>query len=277
VRAPENVFKEALIVARYELVSMLLSVRALLFVVIYGIVAGGVGRFFLFVDEKTNGQLTQLATMASTNREEILKKAAEEGVPTAVLEAFLTGDLPMMVLMILFFSTFVIPALVLLIGYGAVGEDLHTRFSRYVLQRVSRGSWLAGKIAAHFITCFLAILVVHGILLAAAQTIDGFDTPKTLAALPRIWAGLALFTLGYVSFTAVFSVVIKPPFAAFAVGLMALAVFWVVSKIAPLDRVWMGAIDLELWALAPRAVAIYFAHVLVFLALAWYGLKKRDV
>lgn len=277
MRAPENVFKEALIVARYELVSMVLSVRALLFVVIYGIVAGGVGRFFLFVDEKTNGQLTQAATLASENREEILKKATEEGVPTAVLEAFLGGDLPLMVLMILFFSTFVIPGLVLLIGYSAIGDDLHTRFSRYVLQRVRRGSWLAGKIAAHFLTCFLAIVVVHAILLGAAQTIDGFDTTRTVAALPRIWAGLALFTLGYVSFTAIFSALVKPPFAAFAVGLMALAVLWVVSKIAPLDKVWMGAIDLELWALSPRAVAIYFAHVIVFLAIAWYGLKKRDV
>jgi ABC-type transport system involved in multi-copper enzyme maturation permease subunit len=271
------VFREALLVARYELVSMILSVRALLFIVIYGISAGAAGRFFLFIDEKSNGQLTQIADLATQNREQILEKAKNEGVPTAVLDAMLSGDLPFLLVTVLFFSTFVIPALILLIGYGSVGEDLHTRFARYLLQRVRRGSFLAGKIAAHFIVSFLAIVIVHLLLLAAAQTIDNFDTEKTLKVLPRIWAAMALFTLGYVAFTSIFSTLVKPPFAAFAVGLMALAIIWVVSKFSPLDRIWMGAIDLELAALNPRAIAIYVAHAVVFIGLAWFGLQRRDV
>jgi ABC-type transport system involved in multi-copper enzyme maturation permease subunit len=256
---------------------MILSVRAALFIVIYGISAGAAGRFFLFIDEKSNGQLTQLAEAATANREQILEKAKNEGVPTAVLDAMLSGDLPFLVVTVLFFSTFVIPALILLIGYGSVGEDLHTRFARYLLQRVRRGSFLAGKIAAHFIVSFLAIVIVHLLLLAAAQLLDNFDTEKTLHVLPRIWGAMAIFTLAYVAFTSIFSTLVKPPFAAFALGLMTLAIIWVVSKFSPFDRIWMGALDLELAAMNPTVIAIYAGHIAVFFAIAWFGLQRRDV
>lgn len=263
--------------ARYELVSMVLSVRAALFVVVYAISAGGVGRLFLFLDEKSNGALTKGAADAVANREVAIKALEEQKIPTAVFDAILSANLPAVLLFVLFFSTFVIPGLVLLIGYGAIGEDLHTRYARYLLQRVRRGSFLAGKIAAHFAVSFLGIVVAQLLLLAAAQTLDNFDNELIIEALPRVWLAMAIFTLGYVAFTSVLSALIKPPFAAFALGLMVLAVLWVVSKIPPIDRVWMGAVDIELWALTPYAISIYMAHAVVFLGIAWFGLQRRDV
>lgn len=256
---------------------MVLSVRAALFVVVYAISAGAVGRLFLFLDEKTEGALSKSAADAVANRELAIKALEEQKIPTAVVDAILSANLPPVLLFVLFFSTFVIPGLVLLIGYGAVGEDLHTRYARYVLQRVRRGSFLAGKIAAHFVVSFLGVVVAQLLLLAAAQLLENFESEKIVEALPRVWLAMALFTLGYVAFTSVLSSLIKPPFAAFALGLMVLAVLWVISKINPIDRVWMGAVDIELWALTPYAISIYLAHAAVFVGLAWFGLQRRDV
>jgi hypothetical protein len=218
-----------------------------------------------------------ITALGTTEKTQAIDQAVEAGFPRAVAEAMLAGNLPPLVLFVLLASTFVIPGLIMLTGYGAIADDLHTRFSRYVLQRVRRGSYLAGKIGAHFIVSFGAVLFVHLVLLAAAQSIDNFDNDKTLHALPRIWLAMALFTLAYCTFTAIFSTTIRPPFAAFAVGVMALGVLWIISKIAPFDRVWMGALDVELWALSPTAFAIIGAHVVVFSAIAWFALSKRDV
>lgn len=272
-------FAEALIVARYEIVSLFVSVRALLFVVTYGIVAGAVGAFFLWADRETNGQLTGLAAKAGAldpaQKAEILDKLGPKVSPHLV-DAILSGDLPPLVFTVLMFSTFAIPGLVLLIGYSGLADDLQSRFSRYVLQRVRRESWLAGKIAGHFVTSYASVVLVHALLLAYAATIDGFDASRALAALPGVWLALAFFVLGYVTFTAMVSAVISPPFAAFALGSIALLFFWILS-FAAVGRFWMGSWHLELWARDPSAIAVYLAHALAFTALAYLGLKRRDV
>jgi hypothetical protein len=280
VRAPQSVFKEALIVARYELISMVLSVRAVMFVVLYGMASGIVGRLYLWADEQigiTASYEKGMSALTDADRQAMIQKAVDSGFPRAVAEAMLEGNLPPLVFAVLFFSTFVIPALIVLTGYTAIADDLNTRFARYVLQRVRRGSFLAGKIAAHFLVSFAAVLVVHLILLVAAQAIDNFDNEKTMQALPRIWLAMAVFTLAYSAFTATFSTLLRPPFLAFAISLMALVFLWVLSKFSPFDRVWMGALDLDLWALSPQAFAIYGAHILVFSGLAWLAMNKRDV
>lgn len=272
--------REIAIVARYEIVSIVLGVRSLLLVVGYGVIAGGVGALYLWIDRQTNGQLNQIAQktaeLTEAERDQILAQMAPKiGKPLA--EAMINGDLPPIVLMVLALSTFAIPGLVLLVGYGSIAEDLSSRFARYILQRVRRESWLIGKISAHFIVSYLAVVLVHVLLLAYATTIDNFDLDKTLPALPRVWAALAFFMLGYAGFTAFFSATISPPFVAFAIGAIALFALWVISFIPNVGQVWMGSWHMQLWALDPYAIAIYAATGLVFGGLAYVGLRRRDV
>jgi hypothetical protein len=281
VRQPSSVFREAETVALYEIRAMVLSVRAALLVVIYGIAAGAAAALYLWIDKTSGGKLTEIATkatdMSAAERQMVISQIEDKGISPAMLEAFLDGHIPLLAITILAFSTFVIPGLILLVGYGGIGDDVHTRFARYVLQRVRRGSYLAGKIVAHFVVAYAAVLVVHVLLLVYATTLDAFELETMLRALPAIWAGMALFTLGYVAYTAVFSALVRPPFAALALGGMALAILWVLSKFRPFEYVWMGARDIELWALSPVAVGIYVAHAIVFIAIAWLGLQRRDV
>jgi hypothetical protein len=181
------------------------------------------------------------------------------------------------VIFVLFFSTFAIPGLILLVGYSGLADDLQSRFARYALQRVRRESWLVGKVLGHFVVSYVAVVLVHAGLIAYATFATDFDPTTTLHALPRIWAGLALFIFGYVGFTAMFSATLAPPFAAFALGAVALFGLWVVSFAPTIGLVWMGSWHMQLWALDPRAIGIYAAHGIVFSALAYAGLRRRDV
>jgi hypothetical protein len=272
--------KETWIVALYETRAMLLSVRALLMVVSYGVISGGIGAAFLWLDRQAGGQLQSVTQKASElppeQREEIVHQLSEKlGQPLA--QAIVSGDLPPLVLAVLALSTFAIPGLVLLVGYGGLAEDLSSRFARYVLQRVRRGSYLAGKMAGHFVVTYAAVIVVHALLLAYASTISNFELDKTLPVLPRIWAAMALFIMGYVAFTACFSATISPPFAAFVLGAVALFGLWIVSFIPNVGEVWMGKWHMQLWAFDPMAAGVYAANALVLSALAYLGLRRRDV
>jgi hypothetical protein len=273
-------FRELFIVARYEIASLALSVRAVLLIVGYGVTAGAVGAFYLWLDKVSEGKLAEFAKKAGEltpdQKEQIISQVSKSvGRPLA--SAIFNGDLPPLVLMVLLLSTFAIPGLVLLVGYSGIADDLSSRFARYILQRVRRPAYLYGKLLGHFVVSYLAIILVHALLLAYATTIDNFDLEKTLPALPRIWAAMAFFVLGYVAFTAFFSSVISPPFAAFAVGGMALIGFWIISFIPTVGEVWMGSWHMRLWALDPEAIGVYLAHALVFSGLAYVGLRRRDV
>lgn len=259
---------------------MLSSVRALLLIVTYGVIAGSIGAFYLWLDRQTGGKLEELSRktteLGPAERDAILDEMAKTiGRPLA--EAIVSGDLPPLVLFVLLLSTFVIPGLVLLVGYGSIAEDLHTRYARYVLQRVRRASYLAGKLVAHFSIAYAAVILVHVGLLAYASTLPNFDLARTVAALPRIWVAMAFFIAGYVAFTSMFSATISPPFAAFAIGGMALLALWVLAFFPGVGSVWMGSWHMQLWALDPRAIAVFSAHALAFVALAYLGLRRRDV
>jgi hypothetical protein len=273
-------FRETLIVARYEIVSLALSVRALLLIVGYGATAGAVGAFYLWLDKTSDGKLGEFtkkaADLSPDQKEQIISQVAKTlGRPLA--SAIFNGDLPPLVLTVLLLSTFAIPGLVLLVGYSGIADDLSTRFARYILQRVRRPSYLFGKLVGHFVVAYVAIILVHAALLAYGTTIENFELEKTVPALPRIWGAMAFFVLGYVAFTAFFSATISPPFAAFAVGGMALVGFWILSFFPYVGEVWMGSWHMRLWALDPEAIGVYLAHAIVFSLLAYVGMRRRDV
>lgn len=274
--------QEIRIVALYEARSMVLSIRALLLVVAYGVIAGAAGAFYLWIDRTSEGRiqnaLQRVSELSLVEREAIVSEIARTaGRPLA--EAMLTGDLPPIALVVMFVSTAVIPGLIVLVGYASIAEDVSSKFARYVLQRVSRGTYLAGKLLAHWLVSYAAILFVHACLIAAATSIPNFELSRTLEAMPRIWIAMALFTFAYAGFSTVFSALFSPPFSAFAFSAMTLLGLWSLSRVVPNPReiLWMGNWDMQLWALDPRAIGIYVAHGIVFSALAYVGLLWRDV
>jgi hypothetical protein len=282
-----GLFREAVQVALAELKEMTTSLRAAFLLITYGLIAGGAGAFILFVDEKTGGQITELGRKATelspTERQAIVDKLGESGVVTErFAEALLGGALPPLVFGVLVASTFAIPSLILLVGYNRVAEDLETGFARYVLQRVHRVSYLAGKLFGHWAVAYASILLVHGVLFALAAQRGVPDLERSLAAMPKIWAGMAFFVLAYASYTLLLSSLLPRPFLVLLFGVMGLFAIKALSVVLgaaepALGKVWMGAWDLDLWALDPGAIGVYLGYSALFAGGAYLVFRWRDV
>ncbi len=272
--------------ARAEAKEMVLSVRALFFVILYGGIAGSIAWGVVKADEKLDGKLAalsgQMDSLGVTERGAILEQVTEAGFPEAVANAVISGELPILLLVLLWSSTLVVPGLILLVGFNRISGDISSRFTRYVLQRVHRESYLLGKIVGHWLISFLAVVAVHCVLLVLGKVYDVFDFEQTLAAMPQIWAGMALFTFAYVAYTQMFSVLVAQPFLSLLFGFMGIAAIRVLTFILgfmyePLGQIWLGDWDMRLWAMDPIAVAVFLAYGLGFSALALVALRRRDV
>lgn len=173
VHSPARVAKETLAVATAEIIDMIKSIRFAFLLISYAFVAGAVGKFMLWANEKAGGRLLEGASsLTDTERTMLVDTLVEQGASKHLAEALVNGDLPPMVFGVLLFSTFAIPALMVLVGYNRVSEDVSTRYTRYLLQRVHRGSYLAGKLLGHWLVSFLAIVLVHiGLLTYAWATL----------------------------------------------------------------------------------------------------------
>ncbi len=281
--ALDRVLAETFAVARAEIFDMVKSIRFAFLVISYAFAAGIVGSALLWVNEKMDGKLLMgAAGLGESERTAIVEGLAEQGMSTYLAEAILNGDLPPMVFGVLFFSTFSIPLLMLLVGFNRISEDVSTRYTRYLLQRVHRGSYLAGKLIGHWLVSFVAIVLVHIALLSYAKINDLYDMESTIAAMPRIWFALLLLVLGYSAYTTLVSATLNPPILVLLLGaifLMGIRVvqFFLGLMYEPLGKVWMGSWDVELYALDPIAVAIYLGYAAVFIALAHLVLRRRDL
>ena len=275
---------EALAVAREEIVAILLGVRALVFVVVYGGLLFGLGAVHdrLIADKipgysaadvqgtiAKNRLAIELAIEQSPDLEKLL------GGPT-VTAALLDGSMPIVLFVVLLMSAWALPGLIVLLGYDRIAEDLGSRYARFVLQRVRRGSFLAGKLIGHVGALLAVTIVIHALMLAVAAISGAIPLGPILAAVPKVWCAAAIVFVGYAAFTSAASSWIAPPFAALLVSMAALVVFWVLS-FGELGRFWMGSQLVRIWVLDPIAVAVVLGNAAVFIALAYLRLRLRDV
>lgn len=280
-RAPSAV-REALYLIRAEAKANLLSVSAAFLVWVYLFIAGAISAGLLWVDEKTSGALLKGPKELGLDPDQVIKALSEQGVNEHLAEAMVRGDLPPLVIGVLFFSTFAIPVLVLLVGYNRISEDVHTKYTRYLMQRVHRGSYLTGKIVGHWLVCFLSIVLVHVALVIYGSATDRIDAGEVMKAMPRIWLAMGLFVLAYSAFTEMVSTIVAPPSLALFAGFMLLVGLKLASWVGAIfdERVgglWMGGWDVPLWALDPRAIAVYGGYCLIFGGTAYLVLRSRDL
>jgi hypothetical protein len=281
-----SALSQAFFVARAEAVDMLLSLRAAFLVVTYGAITAVAGGVANWLYTKTQEQLTEAGGAGVSLVEvqaEMIKGLVEQGwVGPELGEQLSSGQLPLILLLVLKASGWLLPGLILLIGFNRISGDISSRFTRYVLQRVHRGSYLAGKVVGHWLASFGAVVVVQLGLLAVAYLNDVFDHTLIAKALPRIWVGMALFTLVFVAYTQLCAALFARPFVTLLLGLMILVAADVGTFVGglawePVGQVWVGDWDTRLWMLDPVAVAVFLAYAAAFVGLAQLVLRKRDL
>jgi hypothetical protein len=277
--------REALIVAAQELRSSVLGLRAVLAVGVYGLVSLGAGALVRAVVAKIvsglPGGLTPEGLAQSLTNDEKFRESVRPALTwlggDTLVKLVESGQLPWLALGVLVLSTFTLPGLVLLVGYDRISHDLEVRFSRYLFQRVHRGSYLLGRVIGHWATMMLAVVVVHGFLIVISSDLPGNSIEETMAVLPRVWTGMAILLFGYASYTAMFSVFFRPPFLALALGTLGLVAAWVMSLAERFHDLWLGTWDVKLFVLDPAALGVYAAYTALFLGIAYAGLRWRDV
>ncbi len=276
-----NAIREAWAVGLAELRSTIVSIRALFLVTMYGFVGGGLGLFLLWVDEETGGKLKSLSSAAAAlddaQRQEILLQFPEV-LRDSLGQTLLYGGLPPLPFVVLFGSTVFVPLLSVFVGYNRIADDLSIRYTRFIFQRIRRGSYLAGKIGGVFVFSTAAILLVQVLLVCLGVLGDHFEAERMMDALPGVWFSIALLVLAYVAYVSFFSVISPTPFLALLFSVMGLAVIRTATALVPaLRTIWIGHWDLQLWVLDGTAVMVYLATAAVFSFLAFGALIKRDV
>jgi hypothetical protein len=277
----------ALEVFRQEVRELATSLRGLFLIVLHGGVALFAAWGLIALDRSTGGKMnllaSQAATLGASEQAAVLERVEEAGVvSTGLAKALLEARLPPLLIGVLLASTVLLPALLVLVGHDRLSDDLSSRHARYVLQRVDRFSWLAGKLLALWSLSFGAVLVGHVALLFAGL-VEHADTVAACApALPALWCGLAVSLLAYSAYVLCVSTLVQPPVLALLASLGGLALIRVVTFFLGLDapwlgRLWMGAWDVELWLLDPVALVIHLGYAALFGGLAGLALARRDV
>jgi len=284
--------QEILLVAGYEIRALLRGPRALLILVVYGLATFAMGSAYVWVSDGIREKVTeQLSSLSESERaavlenDEIRRNVLEQLGPmferlggAPLVKALEQDELPWIVLFVLLLSSFVIPGLLLVAGYDRIAEDLSTKYSRFVLQRLRRGTYLLGKYAGLLAVSFGVVVVVHCGLLVVGATRADLDLGAMASALPRIWLGMFMFLAAYCGFVALVSTAASSPFGALAGGGMALIVLWFASTFSDVVRViWIGSNDAQLWVTDPQTLAMFAVYAAGFVGLAYARLRTKDL
>ncbi|MBI4817523.1 MAG: hypothetical protein HY791_14780 [Deltaproteobacteria bacterium] len=279
--------RETAVVARYELAAML-GPRGILVLAGYGTISLGIGAALSAITQKITssiGAAMDPATAKAQIMAELAKPEAKQQLSflltrfraEALFDAVVSGQMPWLATFVLLLSSAVLSGLVFMAGYERISSDLTTGFSRYLFLRVRRESYLAGKLLGLWAGVMACVVIVHVALIALGGSSPGFDAAENFRILPKVWVGLSVFVLGYGSLTLAASSMLGRPFVVLALGSTILFGLWILSFFTVVGELWMGNWDAGLLVADPKAIAVFLAHAIVGLAIAWYGIARRDV
>ena len=282
---------ELLKVAGAEALDMVLSIRLLFLVITYAGVGFLTGYLWVSADNSSEGQLTefskQVASLSAEDRLARLEQIAAEGGPMAQVAQTLGSvvfdpSLPPLAMLVLSLTSSILPLLILLVGYNRISDDLESRYTRYILQRVHRESYLGGKILGHAAVCTISVLIVQLAWIAVAMVQDLYGADRLISGTLRIWPAMILFVLTYSSYTMLASTAFGRSVLALLLGAIFLFAFWFAFQLAsvvwaPLTEVWISSWYDNLWISDLRAYAVFAAYGLGFALLARAILRRADV
>lgn len=281
-------FAEILTVAGAEAVDMILSVRLFFLMAVYGGVGILTGYMWRMTDANSEGQLREFsekaATLSPDERAENLERMAEEGGPFLEWLGSLIFDpqLPLLAMLILQVSGWVLPLLILFVGYNRVADDLQSRYTLYIFQRIHRDSYLVGKVLGHAAVCFAAVIVMQVVWLGLANVYEFYGAENMGAAVPRLWLGMVAYVLAYSAYTMFVSAAFGRPVVALMLGTLFMYAGWIGAYLLsflwpPLLGVWLSSWYAPLWQMEPAAYGVFLAYAVGFMTLAGLIFRRIDL
>lgn len=267
---------------------MLVSVRLVFLLAVYGGAGGLVGYMWESIDASNEGQLRALsektATLTEQERVDAMAEMVDKGGPAIEMvgSVLLDPQLPPMAMLVLQITSWLLPLLILLVGYNRIAEDIERRYTRYIMQRVHRGSYLSGKIIGHALVCLAAVIVVQLVWLLLCTFFDLYGADRMWTAAPRIWLGMVVFVFAYSAYTMMVSTIFGRPMTALLLGAMGMYAVWIGVNMAsfvwtPLVRLWLSAWYPALWRLDPAGYVVFLAYGLAFILMAHLVFRRGDL
>ena len=219
---------------RTDLARLFRSGKALVLLVLYGLIEAAGGVIFALVSKSAAGQLMSsglLAIVASGGDKALQMRL--QSIPVPILFAY-------------WFTLFVMPPLVLLMGFDQIAGELSTRSVRYLAFRSRRVSWALGKALAQVIALFgLSLAANLVVLIFSLATVPNIAFMPAVGWLLALWLLSLIYGAAYVGLVTLVSSLFRTPFLALAAGAVVLVAFGMAGLLAR----WIESIHLLSYAL----------------------------
>jgi ABC-2 type transport system permease protein len=199
---------------------------------------------------------------------------------------------PLVVLLVFKLTLFFLPVYVALMGFDQVSGEVGPRSIRYLTVRARRTSLLLGKFFSQATVLLALVLLVDlAIFLYATLTTPGVDYGLMALNLLKFWVAAVVFSLAYLSLTALCSSLFRTPALSLVFNFALLFVFWLMDVIGgaaaegnPLRYVrYLSPSNYSQNLLHPQLVQFgsstlaYLAFAAIFLGGAHLILRWRDL
>jgi ABC-2 type transport system permease protein len=231
--------REIAIVARAEASRTFRSARIIVLFVLYAMFSGlvllVVGAIANAINEQIQERLDQAGAEAAQGEQmlgEIRKGVLGVLVEAdpAMIEAL--GRIPLVVLIVFKLTLFFLPAYVALMGFDQMSGEVGSKSIRYLTVRARRSSVLFGKFAAQATVLLALVLAIDAATFAYARaTNETFGWAVMLSGLLRFWLAAIVFSLAYLSLTALCSTLFRSPAVTLVFNFIALFALWLVNAV----------------------------------------------
>lgn len=259
---PAQFFRDAWLIAGFDLRESLRTRRAVVLAVLYLLIASISS--YTYVKAVSFAEEAKQDLAAGGAEASAALDMAQNTAYQGLLLLLAGGDAsvaahlatyPAMVLIFVWFSLSFLPWLIAMTSYDLIAGELHLRTVRFVALRTSRGAFVIGKLLSQvLLVAAIAGVSMLPVILIGALFLRPFDVVATVTSLIQSWPILALFAfavLGPVTFA---SQLVKGPGAARALAILFLFILWIAS----------------LWAMLPDPIARFFGLLSPFTFKTWF-------
>lgn len=269
--------REILEFTRTDLARLLRSGKGLVLLMLYGLVEAAGGVIFAMLSKTPFGQLLSgglVASLAAGDDQALGARLAS--IPPPLLFAY-------------WFTLFVMPMLVLLMGFDQISGELATRSVRYLAFRSRRVSWALGKALAQAAALFgLSLLANVVVLIFCVVSVPDVNLSSAIGWLAVLWLLSVVYGIAYVGLITLVSTLFRTPFLSLVAGAVALVSLGIAGLMArwvdglhPLSYLLPGNYSAGLISPQLPVVMTSVAALLAFSALFLGGavgvLRARDL
>ena len=278
-----------LTLARFEAGTLLRNRRAVAALLVYALFTLAAGAALVWLESilRDPMQLAQLVAKAkggSANWKG--PQSLEEALAMLVggdksLAATLAG-IPLVIHGFFWVALSFLPFLVALTSHDLMNTELKAGAHRFVLLRLPRGAWLAGRLLAHLALLVGVTVASNALLLAFAWwKLPSFDVAATALTLLRYWVSTVAWGLPWLALAALVSAIVDTPGLSLLALLGAMIALGLGSRYTGLEWITPSYFKAGLWRWSVvdvlASLGAFAAFTAVFLGGAWAVLRGRDL